>query len=58
MTGRMVERPIYMTELEKLCDNRGYIKVITGVRRCGKSTLLSQFMDRLKDDGVSDKRYS
>ena len=53
-----MECPTYMTELEKLRDNRGYIKVITGVRRCGKSTSLSQFMDRLKDDGVSDKRYS
>jgi len=51
---KTVERSIYMSELERLRDDRGHIKVITGVRRCGKSTLLIQFMEKLKKDSVSD----
>ena len=40
--------------LQKLIDRRenGLVKVITGIRRCGKSTLLSQYQDRLKAGGV------
>ncbi len=51
---RMIERPTYMSELERLRDDRGHVKVLTGVRRCGKSTLLSQFMEKLKEDGVPE----
>ena len=47
-------RPRYMSQLETFRDDKDHIKVITGVRRCGKSTLLTQFMDRLREDGVSD----
>ena len=50
----LIERPSYMTELETFRDDRDRVKVITGVRRCGKSTLLLQFMDRLRGDGVSE----
>ncbi|MCL2362423.1 MAG: ATP-binding protein [Defluviitaleaceae bacterium] len=32
------------------------IKVISGVRRCGKSTLLAQYMDYLRSTGVEDKQ--
>ena len=37
----MVERKIYMDKIKKLQDQQ-IIKVVTGVRRCGKSTLLRQ----------------
>jgi len=50
----MIERPIYIEELERLRDDRGHIKVLTGVRRCGKSTLLMQFMGRLESYGVKE----
>ena len=33
------------------------IKVVTGIRRCGKSTLLLQYQARLKADGISDPQY-
>lgn len=52
--NRMIERPTYMSELETFRDDRGHVKVLTGVRRCGKSTLLLQFMDRLRSEGVSE----
>ena len=49
-----IERPGYMSELEEFRDDRDCVKVITGVRRCGKSTLLIQFMEKLKSEGVRE----
>ncbi|MDD5603764.1 MAG: ATP-binding protein, partial [Eubacteriales bacterium] len=51
----MVERKQYMNKLIKM-QNEKIIKVITGVRRCGKSTLLRMFQDRLKLNGVNDNQ--
>lgn len=50
----MVAREIYLKKLRQLRD-QDLIKVITGVRRCGKSTLLSVFRDELQESGVSPK---
>lgn len=47
----MIARKIYLNQLISLC-NQNIIKVITGIRRCGKSTLLSEFKDYLKAKGV------
>lgn len=49
----MVERHRYLDKLEKF-KNKSVIKIITGVRRCGKSTLLKQFAERLRRQGVED----
>lgn len=54
--GIMIERPAYMSELETFRDDRGHVKVLTGVRRCGKSTLLLQFMERLRKEGISEEQ--
>lgn len=43
-----VIRERYLVELDKYKDKTKIIKVITGVRRCGKSTLLLQFIERLR----------
>ena len=49
----MVERKEY---LEQLIGWKGeqVIKVVTGIRRCGKSTLLTQYQAWLRENGVQD----
>lgn len=49
----MVERREYLNRLIQWKDEQ-VIKVITGIRRCGKSTLLLQYREWLKSSGVSD----
>lgn len=48
----MIERVLYLNRLKKLKD-QNLIKVITGIRRCGKSTLLEAFKNELLEEGVS-----
>ena len=51
----MIERKKYLDALIKREWN-GRIKVITGIRRCGKSTLLFElFRDHLLKDGVPEQ---
>ena len=49
----MIERNEYLEELKKWKD-KDLIKVITGIRRCGKSTLFELFIDYLKKIGVKE----
>lgn len=49
----MVERKEYLTELIQWKDEQ-VIKVVTGIRRCGKSTLLTQYQAWLRENGVQD----
>lgn len=51
----MVERKEYLEKL-KLWKDEQIIKVVTGIRRCGKSTLLMQYQDYLKQSGVDADR--
>ena len=51
----MVERKAYLDLLKKWKDDE-VIKVVTGIRRCGKSTLLKMYMEFLKSQGISDDR--
>jgi predicted AAA+ superfamily ATPase len=50
----MIVREIYLQNLRLLKD-QDLIKVVTGVRRCGKSTLLEAFRNELLEFGVSPK---
>ena len=50
----MIERNEYMDQLKRWRE-KDVIKVVTGIRRCGKSTLLSMFQDELKEEGISEK---
>lgn len=50
---RTIERPKYLSELLSLRDN-GMIKIVTGMRRCGKSYLLFEiFSSYLEKSGIS-----
>lgn len=49
----LVERREYLNRLIQWKDEQ-VIKVVTGIRRCGKSTLLLQYREWLKSSGVSD----
>lgn len=51
----MVKRKEYLERLFTWKDDK-VIKVVTGMRRCGKSTLLLQYQDLLKENGVSNKQ--
>ena len=51
----MVQRKQYLDKIKKLRDQQ-IIKVVTGVRRCGKSTLLKQFQAYLLESGVSKEQ--
>lgn len=51
----MVEREGYLHKLIGAKDKQ-VIKVVTGVRRCGKSTLLQQFQAYLKKHGVEERQ--
>ena len=47
----MIERTDYMSILKRWKDKK-VIKVVTGIRRCGKSSLLKMFQEHLLKNGV------
>jgi len=49
----MKNRPFYLDQLLKFKDEK-LIKVITGVRRCGKSTLLDLLSQKLSAQGIAE----
>ncbi len=50
----MIKRETYLSKLRQLKD-QNVIKVITGIRRSGKSTLLEAFKEELLSSGVSSR---
>ena len=43
----MIERPLYVDKIMAYVDTP-FVKILTGVRRCGKSTILKMIMERQK----------
>jgi len=52
----MVDRPAYLEKLIKWKDKSDFIKIVSGVRRCGKSTLLLLFREHLKKNMVAESQ--
>ena len=48
----MIIREKYLSKIRQFYE-QDLIKVITGIRRCGKSVILNQIMDELKNNGVA-----
>lgn len=49
-----IKRNKYL-EMLQIRKRNGFVKVITGIRRCGKSYLINEiFYEKLKEDGVDD----
>ena len=51
----MISRPNYINELIKFKD-KDLIKIITGIRRCGKSTLMNLFKEYLLQTGIDSSQ--
>lgn len=51
----MINRKEYLNELIRWKD-QNLIKVVTGIRRCGKSTLFELYIDYLKKEGVKSSQ--
>ena len=49
-----IKRDRYLSELISRREN-GLIKVITGIRRCGKSVLMQTIADELKASGTDER---
>ena len=52
----MIDRPLYMDKIMAYTDTP-FVKILTGVRRCGKSTILKMIIERLKAERhIPDER--
>ena len=51
----MIIREKYLSKIRPFYD-QDLIKVITGIRRCGKSVILNQIIDELKEKGINKKQ--
>ena len=52
----MINRPLYVDRIMAYTDTP-FVKVLTGVRRCGKSTVLKMIMEKLqKEHGIPSER--
>lgn len=51
----IITRESYLKQLEAFKDKQ-IIKVISGIRRCGKSFLMEQFVQKLKNEGIQENQ--
>lgn len=49
----IIKRETYLSKIRPFYES-DYIKAITGIRRCGKSVLMMQIIEELKEKGIDD----
>ena len=49
----MLKREIYLTRIRGFYDS-DLVKILVGIRRCGKSVILKQIMEEIKEKGVKE----
>jgi hypothetical protein len=49
----MINRPMYLDKIMPYVDTP-FVKILTGVRRCGKSTILKLIMEKLRERGIPE----
>lgn len=52
--NKLYKREQYLNKIRGFYNDTETIKVITGIRRCGKSSLLETIIEELKENGVND----
>lgn len=53
--GQLFKREKYLKKIRSFYHDDDIIKVITGIRRCGKSCLMETIADEIRSAGVSDE---
>lgn len=52
----MIKREIYMSKIRPFMD-QNIVKVLTGIRRCGKSVMLELIQEELRAKGITDRQF-
>ena len=50
----MLKREMYLSRIRGFYDS-DLIKILVGIRRCGKSVILNQIIDEIKEKGTDDE---
>lgn len=53
----MIERPEYLNQLVHFKD-KDLIKIVTGIKRCGKSTLFDLYINYLLHNGIEESQIT
>lgn len=51
----MINRPIYVDRIMVYADTP-FVKILTGIRRCGKSTILKMLINKMKGQGIRNEQ--
>ena len=51
----MINRPIYVDKIIAYV-NTPFVKILTGIRRSGKSTILKMLINKMKERGIRNEQ--